>query len=169
MKKMPTLFELFLHELKDVASAEGMLVEALPKLAEAANSDDLRGAIENHLEETRQQRNTIHRLLDGFGSDVGRTKCVAMAGIIEEGQKLMKEKADESVRDAAIIASAQKAEHYEIATYGTLRAWAEQLGLEEAAATLDVILEEESAANETLTQIARRVNQEAEAGGQAKR
>ena len=157
---LTSLHKLFVHELKDVASAEAQLVKALPKMAKNANSEELREAFETHLAETQNQLKLVKGLLDSLGETEGE-ECVAMKGIIEEGEKLLKMHGDESVQDAALIAAAQKAEHYEIATYGTLRSWAELMGLDEAASVLDEILEEEAATDEKLTALAESINAEA--------
>lgn len=165
MPKFKELHDLFIHELKDVASAEKQLTSALPKMAKAAENSELRQAFEDHLKETEQHYTKVVNLLESFDSTKGREKCQGIAGIIEEGEKLMKEDAEPAVRDAALITSAQKAEHYEIASYGTLRSWAKTLGYTEAAKVFDEIIEEEGAADKKLMKLAKSLNPKAEAVG----
>jgi ferritin-like metal-binding protein YciE len=154
-KKMTRLDDLYVDLLKDLYHAEKQLVGTLPKLAKAASASDLRNAFEEHLNQTKHHVERIERIFSdrGNGSPKGK-KCVGMEGIIEEGKELMKEKAEDQVMDAGLIAAAQKAEHYEIACYGTARAWAQQMGYDRDADLLQQTLEEESAANEKLTRIA---------------
>ncbi|MEO3402447.1 ferritin-like domain-containing protein [Mucilaginibacter sp. CAU 1740] len=149
------LNELFIDELKDIYWAEKHLVKALPKMAKAATSDELRSAIETHIEETERQ---ITRLEDAFAS-IGQkavaVKCEAMAGLIKEGEEIVAETEKGSLtRDAGIISAAQKIEHYEIASYGTLRTMASVLGYDHAAELLDSTLQEEKNCDGLLTQIA---------------
>lgn len=151
---LETLQDLFIHEMKDLYSAEKQLTEALPKMAEAASNPQLKQAFKDHLQETTSQMERVHRLLKQFDVNPGSTKCDAMEGLIEEGDHMMKEKAPASVKDAALIAAAQRVEHYEIAGYGTARAFAETLGHSDAVKILDEILNEESAANEKLNGMA---------------
>ena len=154
-KKMTSLDELYVDQLKDLYSAESQLIKALPKMAKAAGSSDLRIAFEEHLNQTKRQAERIERIFSerGNGSPKGK-KCVAMEGLIEEGKEIMQEDMEEAVMDAGLIAAAQKVEHYEIASYGTARAWAQQMGYDRDADLLQQTLEEESTANEKLTQIA---------------
>jgi ferritin-like metal-binding protein YciE len=154
-KKMTNLDDLYIDLLKDLYHAEKQLISALPKMAKAAKSSDLRSALEDHLNQTKHQAERIERIFSdrGNGSPKGK-KCVGMEGIIEEGKELMKEKVEDEVMDAGLIAAAQKAEHYEIASYGTARAWARQMGYDRDAELLQQTLEEESMANEKLTRIA---------------
>ena len=154
-KKMTSLDELYVDQLKDLYSAESQLIKALPKMAKAAGSSDLRNAFEEHLNQTKHQAERIERIFSerGNGSPKGK-KCVAMEGLIEEGKEIMQENMAEQVMDAGLIAAAQKVEHYEIASYGTARAWAQQMGYDRDADLLQQTLEEESTANEKLTQIA---------------
>ena len=149
-----SLNELFIHQLKDVYDAEHQLVEALPKLAKAATTPELKVAFEQHLAETRKQ---VIRLKDVFadcGEYPGRETCDGMKGLIEEGEQMIKHADEPRVKDAALIAAAQKFEHYEIATYGSLIAWAETVGFTSARRLLEESLEEEKAADEKLTDIA---------------
>jgi ferritin-like metal-binding protein YciE len=149
------LNELFLDELKDIYWAEKHLAKALPKMAKAATSDKLRAAIENHLSETEHQ---ITRLEDAFasiGEKVAAVKCEAMAGLLKEGEEIISETEKGSqTRDVGIISAAQKIEHYEIASYGTLKTLATVLGYAEAAELFDSTLQEEKTCDSLLTQIA---------------
>jgi len=160
--KVRTLEDLYVDLLKDLYSAEKQLTKALPKMAKNAQSSDLQKAFENHLKQTENQVERLERIFsDMEGSPRGK-KCVGMEGLIEEGNEVMKEAAEPEAADAGMIAAAQKVEHYEIAGYGTARAWARHLGYNDAARLLDQTLEEESMANELLTRIAEsHVNMEA--------
>ena len=149
-----TLHDAFIDELRDAYDAEKQLLKALPKMAKAAASDDLRTAFEDHLEETRVQ---VERLEDVFASldeKVRGKHCDGIEGIIEEGTSIMEEDFDEATMDACLIAAAQRAEHYEMAAYGTLVAWARAMGHTEAAELLQQTLDEEKAADEKLTLLA---------------
>ena len=152
--RMDTLEDLYTDLLKDLYSAEKQLVKALPKLAKAAQAEDLRRAFNEHLAQTEEHVERIERVFSNLNSSPRGKKCVGMEGIIEEGNELTKEKVKPDVLDAGLIAAAQKAEHYEIACYGTARTWAQRLGYNDAAQLLQQTLEEESMANEKLTQIA---------------
>lgn len=159
---MKTLEDLFHHELKDLYSAEKQLTEALPKMAEAASSPSLKQAFQNHLAETESQLQRVRQILDELDVNPGNKKCKAMEGLIEEGQDMIKEKAEASVKDAGLIASAQRVEHYEIAGYGTASYYAEILGHTQIAKVLEDILAEEKAADQKLNRIAKeKVNQKA--------
>jgi ferritin-like metal-binding protein YciE len=154
---MSKLREVFLDELADVYDAEKQLVKALPKMAKAAEHEDLRTAFESHLEQTEQHVNRLEQVFEQFGEKPRGKKCKAMQGLVEEGQELIKEKEG----DAALICAAQKVEHYEIAAYGSLQAWARLMQEEEAAELLGETLEEEKAANAKLTETAEgAINQE---------
>jgi ferritin-like metal-binding protein YciE len=157
-----TLQDAFIDELRDAYNAEQQITKALPKMIKAASSDQLREALANHLEETKNQ---IARLEEVFGTldeKVRGKKCDGMAGILEEGKSAMGEDFDDQTMDAVLIASAQRVEHYEMAAYGTLAAWAEALGHTDAAELLKTTLEEEKAADEKLTALAEGgINQEA--------
>jgi ferritin-like metal-binding protein YciE len=148
------LHKLFLDELGDVYSAEQQLTKALPKLAKAANSDELREALESHLEETQEHISRLEEVAESLDESLPRKTCKAMKGLIEEGDDIVKELKNSSALDAGIIAACQKVEHYEIATYGTLCAWAEQMGHDEALKLLRQTEEEEAAADEKLTEVA---------------
>lgn len=161
--KMQTLEDIYMDLLKDLYSAEKQLVKALPKMAKAADASDLQKAFQDHLRQTEGHVERIERIFSELGGSPRGKKCVGMEGLIEEGSELMKENAEPEVLDAGLIAAAQKVEHYEIASYGTARTWAERMGYDNAARLLQQTLDEESAANEKLTQIAEsHVNMEAQ-------
>jgi len=154
MASAGTLHDAFIDELRDVYHAEKQITKALPKMIKAATSDELRQAFENHLEETKGQIGRLEEVFESLDEKVRAKKCDGMAGIIEEGSSTMAEDFDEPTLDAALIASAQRVEHYEMAAYGTLVAWAEAMGHTEAAELLQATLDEEKAADEKLTEIA---------------
>ena len=131
--KMETLQELYLEQLKDIYDAENQLMKALPKMAKEATNEELKAAFEQHLEQTEEQISRLDRIFEELGEKAKGHKCKAMAGLVEEGKELMEEDADEDVMDAGLICAAQKIEHYEIATYGCLRTYAEMLGFDEQA------------------------------------
>jgi ferritin-like metal-binding protein YciE len=161
--KMSTLEDLYMDLLKDLYSAEKQLVKALPKMAKNAQSPDLQRAFQEHLRQTEGQVERIERIFSELEGSPRGKKCVGMEGLIEEGNELLKEDAEPDVLDAGLIAAAQKVEHYEIAGYGTARAWAQRLGYNNAVKLLEQTLEEESLANEKLTKIAEsHVNMEAQ-------
>lgn len=151
---MRSLQDLFIHELKDLYSAEKQLTEALPKMVEAATSDDLRQAFSDHLRETQTQFDRVHNLLESFDENPGSTVCDAMKGLIEEGSHAIEEDMTPAVRDAALIAAAQRVEHYEIAAYGTARSFARQLGHKDAENVLNEILDQEYDADNKLDKLA---------------
>jgi ferritin-like metal-binding protein YciE len=160
---MESIRELLVDELRDLYDAEKQLVKALPKMAKTASNEDLREAFENHLEQTKghvQRLEQAFELLDG--KERGKP-CKAMKGLIEEGKETMQEDLADPLMDSAIICAAQKVEHYEIAGYGGVSAWARQLGLDEVAELLEATLAEEKEADEKLTQVAEEVFGEAEA------
>lgn len=159
-----TMQDLFLDELRDIYHAEKQLLKALPKMARKAGGDDLRQAFESHLEETRGHVERIEEVFETMDVAKRGKTCEAMQGLVEEGREMMEEVEDSRVRDAALITAAQKVEHYEIASYGSLIALARQLGLKEAAGILVKTLEEEKAADGKLTRLAESgVNREAAA------
>ena len=163
---MKSLQDLFVHELKDLYSAEKQLTEAIPKMAEAATAPELRDAFAAHLKETEMQLERVHDLLQQFDANPGSTKCDAMEGLIEEGSHVIKSKAPGQIKDAALIAAAQRVEHYEMSGYGTARAFAKALGHNDAAKVLDAILDEESGRNEKLNKLAmQKINPAALAAG----
>jgi len=161
--KMSTLEDLYTDLLKDLYSAEKQLVKALPKMAKNAQSPDLQKAFQEHLRQTEGHVERIERIFSNLDASPRGKKCVGMEGLIEEGHELLQEDVEPDVLDAGLIAAAQKVEHYEIASYGTARAWAERLGYDQASRLLQQTLEEESMANEKLTKIAEsHVNMEAQ-------
>lgn len=149
-----TLEDLFIHELSDIYSAEKQLTKALPKLARAAENSDLQAAFTTHLEETQGQIERIDQVVEILNIKLKRMKCVAMEGLVEEGKEVIEEVEKGPVRDAALIAGAQKAEHYEIASYGTLCVLGKQLGYKDAVKLLKETLAEEKATDEKLTLLA---------------
>jgi ferritin-like metal-binding protein YciE len=154
---LETLRSLYLHELQDLHSAESQLVKALPKLAKAANSPELKSAFTKHLAETREHVRRLEQILNGLGEEAGGHKCKGMAGLIKEGQDLVKSGqngAEAAVLDSALITAAQKVEHYEIAGYGSARTYAQMLREDSAADVLQQTLNEEGQTDETLTEIA---------------
>jgi len=148
------LMKLFENELKDIYWAEKALTKALPKMARNATSQELTEAIENHLQETEQQVEMVEEVFSLLEKKPVAKKCEAMAGLVKEGDEIMKDTEKGPQRDAGIISAAQKVEHYEIASYGTLRTFAKTLGLDDVGRILDEILEQEKNADNTLTQIA---------------
>ena len=151
------LHDLFLDELADIYNAEQRLTKALPRLAKAAQSAELREAFESHLEETENHISRLEQVVKSLGESLKRKKCKAMEGLIEEGKDMMAEKKDSSALDAGLIISAQKVEHYEIAAYGSLCTWAELMGHVDAVDLLKETLSEEKSADEKLTSIAESV------------
>lgn len=154
MENNESFEKLYIEQLRDVYNAEKQLVRALPKMAKAANSDELRSALEEHLEKTRHHVERIETILDDLGKSPSGKTCKGMSGIIDEGQEILNEDLEPEVLDAGIIASAQRVEHYEIAAYGTLRAFAEMKGDQKAAQTLQDTLDEEYEADKVLTRLA---------------
>ena len=154
MADMGTLHEAFVDELRDTYDAEKQLTKALPKMAKAANSPELREAIESHLEETRQQVERLEQVFESIEEKARGKHCDGIAGIIQEAQAIMQEDFDEATADACLIAAAQRAEHYEMAAYGTLVAWARAMGHDDAADLLQETLDEEKAADEKLNSLA---------------
>src|SRR6266576_1970860 len=166
MTELQTLHHLFLHELRDLYDAEQRLTKALPEMAEAATAVDLKQAFQAHLSETETHVARLEQIFAMLNERAKGESCEGIKGLLEEGNDLLDEDAAEAVRDAGLIASAQKVEHYEIAGYGTLRTWANLLGRKEAAQLLEFTLDEEKQADQKLTEIARRLNLRA-AGVQA--
>ena len=159
---LDSLQSLFLDELKDVYHAEKQLVEALPRMAKAADSAELQQAFSDHLAETKGQVERLERILQELGQPARGKRCKGMEGLLEEGKEIMQEEGEPAVIDAALIAAAQRVEHYENAAYGCLRTYAQLLGHENAAKLLSQTLAEEEAADEKLTTIGERsVNAEA--------
>ena len=148
------LMKLFEDELKDIYYAEKALLMAIPKMIDQASSEELIEALEMHLAETENHVKRVEAVFETIGKKAEAVKCEAMTGLIKEAQEIMKECETGSMRDAGIISAAQKVEHYEIASYGTLRQFAETLGLKEAATMLEATLNEEKAADVKLTEVA---------------
>jgi ferritin-like metal-binding protein YciE len=157
-----TLHDAFIDELRDAYDAEKQLTKALPKMAKAASSPQLRAAFQAHLEETRGQVERLEEVFESLDEKVSGKHCDGIAGIIEEGKSVMEEDFDDATMDACLIAGGQRAEHYEMAAYGTLVAWARAMGHEEAAVLLQETLDEEKAADEKLSSLAEGgINQDA--------
>jgi ferritin-like metal-binding protein YciE len=152
---MKTLRDLFLDELKDMYDAEHRIIKALPKLAKAATCEKLKAAFLVHLEETKGQVTKLGKVFEAFDEKPKSKKCKATVGLLEEGDEIVAENKGEPTINAALISAGQKVEHYEIASYGCLHEWAKLLKNERAANLLEEILEEEKAANDTLTKLAR--------------
>jgi ferritin-like metal-binding protein YciE len=158
-----SLEKLLVHDLKDLYSAEKQILQALPKMANAAASPELKKAFKTHEKQTQEHVRRIEQIFDSLeGSPAGK-KCKGMEGLIEEGKEILQEDMPEPLRDAAMIGAAQKVEHYEMAAYGTAREIAERLGMKDAARLLQQTLDEEGETDKLLTQIAQRVNPQAEA------
>ena len=156
-----SLQELYSKQLSDLYSAEQQILKALPKMIDATQSEELRDALNEHLNVTKNQVSRLDKIFDQMGESPENEKCKGMEGVLAEGNELLKELEDEDVRDAGIIASAQRVEHYEIAGYGTARTFATLLGQEEAAELLEETLQEEKDADEKLSEIAEELNVEA--------
>jgi ferritin-like metal-binding protein YciE len=168
MSELNTLRDSLVDEIRDLYNAEKQLTKALPKLAKNATSPELRAALESHLGETQEQISRIEQIFELLDETPRGKHCAGMAGIIEEGNDMLEEDAEDAVKDACIIAAGQRAEHYEMAAYGTSIAWARALGLEEVATLLETTLEEEKAADEKLSALAESgINEAATAGGDA--
>jgi ferritin-like metal-binding protein YciE len=148
------LQKLFEDELKDIYWAEKALTKAIPKMIKNATSEDLIAALESHLEETQNHVTRVEQVFEIIGKNAVAKKCLATAGLIEEAGQIMDECEEGAMRDAGIISAAQKVEHYEIATYGTLRQFAETLGLNDVAEILAATLSEEKGANDKLSEVA---------------
>jgi ferritin-like metal-binding protein YciE len=165
MASLESLEGLLQDELKDIYDAEKQITKALPKMAKKASSEELRQAFEEHLRQTEQQIERLEEVFEQLELPARGKKCEGMRGLLEEGQAMMSEAGDDATRDALMIASAQKVEHYEIAAYGTLRTWANLLGKSEVAGLLEETLEEEKETDQRLTGIAESlVNPEAAKG-----
>lgn len=163
--KLKTIQDLYIEELQDLYSAETQLVKALPKVADECTNDELRSAIEDHLEQTKEHVERLEQVFEGLDANPKGKKCFGMEGLIKEAQETLDEEMSEDVKDAAIIASCQRAEHYEIAVYGTVCTFAKLLGREDDLDLLGQTLDEEKEADETLTDIAENtINVEAAEG-----
>ena len=161
--KLQSLQDLYVEQLQDLYDAENQLVKALPKMAKAASEPQLQQAFEQHLTQTKTHVERIEQIFKTMGSSPKGKSCKAMKGLIEEGEEMIKQRADAAVRDAGLIAAAQRVEHYEIAGYGCVRTYADMLGMTDASALLQQTLNEEGKTDKELTLLAERViNLEAE-------
>ena len=152
--KMKSLEDLYLDQLKDLHNAEKQLVQALPKMAQAASSNELRTGFQEHLEQTRNHVKRLEEIFSDLGQSPSGKQCEAMAGLIQEGQHAIQLQGDPMVRDAALIAAAQRVEHYEMAGYGTVRTFANHLGFKSHKSLLQQTLDEEGATDKKLSQLA---------------
>jgi ferritin-like metal-binding protein YciE len=152
--EIDSLQELLVEEMRDLYSAENQLTKALPKMAKKASNPQLKKAFEVHLRETEGQLKRLQQIFDKLGKKPTGKKCAAMEGLIEEGKEMMAEDMDEETMDAALISAAQKVEHYEIASYGTVRTWANLIGDEQTARLLQQTLDEEGKTDRLLTELA---------------
>jgi ferritin-like metal-binding protein YciE len=159
--EIDSLRKLYVEELKDLYSAEKQILQALPRMAKKASNPQLKAGFEEHLRQTEEQVKRLDRIFEGLGKSGRGKKCKGMEGLIEEGKEVMQEDMDEETRDAALIAAAQKVEHYEMAGYGTVRTYAQLLGENEAARLLQQTLDEEGATDKKLTALAEAINVEA--------
>jgi len=153
--ELETLKDLYIHELKDLFSAEQQLVKALPKMAKAASNKELASGFQQHLEQTKEHAQRLQRILSSHQATTRGAKCKGMEGLLAEGAEMMEEEADEEVKDAGLIGAAQRVEHYEMAGYGTARTFAELLGDEEGAKLLQTTLEEEKQTDQKLSKLAK--------------
>ena len=160
--ELETLRDLFVGELKDLYSAERQLIQALPKMAKAATSPALKKGFQDHLQQTRGHAARLEQIFKGLGGSPNGKKCKAMEGLIKEGKEMIEEDAEPEVMDAGLIAAAQRVEHYEIAGYGCVRTYAKLLGESKAAKLLQQTLDEEGATDKKLTQLAEKINVDAE-------
>ena len=158
---LDSLADAFHDELRDLLSAEKQLTKALPKMVKQASSDELRKAFENHLAETQEHVKRVEEAFEETGKTARAKTCEAMEGLIKEADELLKEKGEPTVKDALMIAAAQKVEHYEIASYGTLCTWAEALGYTNALSLLKQNMADEETADKKLSELAKTINQEA--------
>ncbi len=164
-KETGALKELYMDELRDLYNAEQQLIKALPKMAKAADSDDLRSGFEEHLEQTKGHAKRIEQIFQALGESPKGKKCAGIEGIIEEGGEVMDEGYEGAVMDAALITAAQRVEHYEIAAYGSVHAFATLMGESEAADLLEQTLNEEKETDQKLTQLSEHINAQAYEGG----
>jgi len=163
--KLESLKDLYLEQLKDLYSAETQLVEALPKMAEAATAPDLKRGFQDHLKQTQEHAKRLERIFKSLKESPEGETCKGMEGLIKEGNQMAKMKGEDSARDAGLIAAAQRVEHYEIAAYGTVRTYAELLGQDEHVTLLEKTLNEEEETDERLTQLAEsHINEDALVG-----
>jgi ferritin-like metal-binding protein YciE len=159
--KIETMMDLFTSQIMDLYDAEQRLVKALPKMAEASVSPELRGAFETHLNETTGHVSRLEQIFQELGKKAKAETCDAMKGLISEGETIISDTEEEPIRDAGLIAAGNRVEHYEIAAYGAARSFAQKLGLTSAAGLLNRTLEEEKKADATLTRLATTINSEA--------
>ncbi len=160
--KVHTMEDLFLAEIRDLYDAEKQIVKALPKMIKAATSEELKAGFEEHLHQTKVQVQRLEKIFSNLGTTAGRVKCAGMQGLLSEGDEFISDTEPSAVRDAGIIAAAQKVEHYEIASYGSARTFAQILGHDDAVALLEQTLVEEKETDQKLTEIAEEmVNEEA--------
>jgi ferritin-like metal-binding protein YciE len=152
--RLDSLQDVLADQIADLRSAEEQLIEALPKVAAAAHSDELRQAFEHHLEETRGHLQRLQEMIATLGTPVPMETCEGMRGLLQEGEQIVAAQGDPMAKDAALIAAAQRVEHYEIAAYGTARTLADELGFDDAKELLDQTLDEEANADKLLTKIA---------------
>jgi len=162
--EMNTLRDLYIEQLRDLYDAENQLVKALPKMAKGANSDELRQGFEEHLEQTRQHVQRLETIFEQLGEKPKGEKCKGMEGLVKEGSEVLDEEMNEDVKDAAIIAAAQRVEHYEIPGYGSVRTYANLLGETEAEELLEQTLTEEKETDAKLTELAENINVDAQEG-----
>src|SRR6184192_4589062 len=155
--QLETLKDLYIHELKDLHSAEKQLTRALPKMAKAATNEQLAKGFKEHLEQTEEHVNRLEQILESLDQSTRGRKCKGMEGLIEEGSEMIEEDAEDEVRDAGLIAAAQRVEHYEIASYGCARTYAELLGDRHGVHLLQTTLTEESDTDKKLTKLAKSV------------
>lgn len=158
---MHTLDELLVHEIQDLYDAEHQLTEALPKMAKAAKSTELQKAFNDHLKQTQEHIKRLERAFSDLGEKPKRKVCKAMQGLVKEGEEVLAEDMDAAVKDAALVAAAQRVEHYEMAGYGTVRTFAYVLGHHDVATTMQQTLDEEEQTDKMLTQIANKINMKA--------
>jgi ferritin-like metal-binding protein YciE len=160
------LKELYLDELKDLYNAENQLVKALPELARAAASEELRAGFEEHLEQTRGHVSRLEQIFKSLGENPKGKKCKGMEGLVEEGSEIIEGDFEDSVKDAGLIGAAQRVEHYEIAAYGTVKTFADTLGHSEHVSLLEETLEEEKETDAKLTDLAKKINVQASKAAQ---
>jgi ferritin-like metal-binding protein YciE len=160
--ELETLHDLYIHELKDLYSAEAQIIKALPKMAKAATNPKLVAGFKTHLAETKEQATRLEKILKNHDESTRGPKCKGMEGVIKEGAEMIEEDAEDEVRDAGLISAAQRVEHYEMAGYGTARTYAQLLGDKQGAKLLQTTLDEEGATDKKLTTLASSINVAAE-------
>jgi ferritin-like metal-binding protein YciE len=165
MAQQETFRDLYIEQLRDIYNAEQQLIKALPKMAKASTSDELRGGFEEHLEQTREHAQRLEQIFQAMGEKPTGTKCKAMEGLVEEGGEAIDSDYGGEVKDAALIAAAQRVEHYEMAAYGTAKAFAELLGESNAVKLLNETFEEEKETDQKLTELSATINSEANGQG----